>query len=96
MGINCLILAFLWETMEECDVMFWILRTVLHTLLVKIHCSKHITDHSLNFGYFHPQKEFSNGQNIMLLSNDLSICTLMFISIEAQDGKQTREKLTYP
>ncbi len=30
----------------------------------------------------------------MLLSNDLSICILMLISIEAQDAKQTREKLT--
>ncbi len=62
-----------------------------------IHCSKHLRDHSLDFGYFHPPKEFSNAtQYIMLLSNDLSICTLMLISIEAQDAKQTREKLTYP
>ncbi len=30
-----------------------------------------------------------------LLSNDLNICTLMLISIEAQDAKQNREKLTY-
>ncbi len=45
-----------------------------------IHCSKHLRFHSLDFGYFHPPKEFSNGQNIMLLSTDLSNCTLMLIS----------------
>ncbi len=61
-----------------------------------IHFSKHLWDQPLDFGYFHPPKEFSNGQNIMLLSNDLSICTLMLISNEAQDAKQTREKLNYP
>ena len=61
-----------------------------------IHCSKHLRDHSLDFGYFHPPKKVSNGKNIMLLSNDLSICTLMVILIEAQDAKQTRERLTYP
>ncbi len=62
----------------------------------KLHCSKHLRNHRLDFWYFHPPKEFSNGQNKMLLSNDLSICTLIRISIEAQDAKQTREKLTYP
>ncbi len=51
---------------------------------------------SFDFGYFHPPKEFSNGQNILLLSKDPGICTLMLISIEAQDAKQTREKHAYP
>ena len=54
-----------------------------------------LRDYSLDFGYFHPPKEFSNSQNIMLLRNDLSICTPMRISLAAQDAKQTREKLTY-
>ncbi len=57
-------------------------------------CLTHLRDHSLDFGYFYPPEEFSNGQNKMLLSNDLSICTQMLISIEAQDAKQTRQKLT--
>ncbi len=63
---------------------------------VVLHCSKHLRHHNLDFGYFHPPNEFSKAQNTMLLNNELSICTLMLILIEAQDAKQIREKLTYP
>ncbi len=59
------------------------LKRILYTLL------KTFKGSQFDFGYFHARKEFSNGENTMLLSNDL-------ISIEAQDAKQAREKLTHP